>query len=121
MSTMPFVAWASTNKTKLEPLYCHQKHALRVINFFPRETHSAPLFLDIRALTIYQLNVLNILCLTYKCINKTSPKAFHNLTKKSHQININFEKKVYFLNLNVKQNSVNLVYLIEHLIFGMHL
>ena len=76
------IVWASTNKTKLEPLYRRQKHALRVINFVSRETHAAPLFLDIRALSIYQLNIFNILCLTYKSINKICPKAFYSLVKK---------------------------------------
>ena len=56
-----------------------QKHAIRVINFKDRYTHAAPLFLDINALNIYKLNIYNILCLVYKCKNKTCPPVFHNI------------------------------------------
>jgi hypothetical protein len=75
------IAWASTNKTKLACLYRHQKHAMRVINFKDRFTHAAPLFLDIKALSIYKLNIYNILCLVFKSMNKLCPTSFYNLVK----------------------------------------
>ena len=37
------IAWASTSKSKLERLYCCQKHAARVIYHKDRYTHASPL------------------------------------------------------------------------------
>ena len=38
-----------------------------------------PLFKEIDALNIYEINIFNILYLMFKCINKACPKAFENL------------------------------------------
>ena len=59
------MAWASTNRTKLKSLFSAQKHALRVINFKDRFSDTHQLFLNIRALSIYKLNIFNILCLVF--------------------------------------------------------
>ena len=76
------IAWASTNKSKLEPLYRRQKHAIRVINFKDSLTPTAPLFLELKALSIYKLNIYNILCLVYKSLQKSCPQSFFNLATK---------------------------------------
>ena len=54
------VAWTSTNKLNLTPLYCHQKHAIRIICDKDRFAHTKPLFKHVKALTVYEINLLQI-------------------------------------------------------------
>ena len=55
------MAWGSTNKTKLNQLLRHQKHASRIIFFKDKLTHAKPLLQYINALNVYQLNIFHIL------------------------------------------------------------
>ena len=48
-------------------------------SFKDQFTHFRPLFIEIGALNIYEINIFNILCLMFKCKNKACPKAFENL------------------------------------------
>ena len=73
------IAWGSTHKSKLETLYRHQKHAVRIINFKDRFTHSKPLFVEMRILNLYELNVFQVLSFMFKCKLDISPKIFLNL------------------------------------------
>ena len=73
------IAWASTNKSKLMLLYRRQKHAIRVINFKDRFTHTQPLFAEMKILSIYELNIFQTICFMFKCREGTSPNIFHNL------------------------------------------
>ena len=73
------VAWGSTHKSKLEHLYRQQKHAARIINFKDKFTRASPLMRDMCALSIYDLNVFNIICLMYKCKNNLSPLISRDL------------------------------------------
>ena len=50
------IVWGSTYKTNLKPLLLKQKHASRIIFFEGKFTHSEPLFTEMKALNIYQLN-----------------------------------------------------------------
>ena len=70
------IAWGSVSKSNLETLFRRQKHAIRAINFKEKLSPSGPLFLDIKALNIYKLNLYSMLCLVYKSFYKTCPKAF---------------------------------------------
>jgi len=79
------IAWASTHKTKLKSLICHQKHAIRLINNRDRFTHARPLFYNMRILDTYALNIMQNLCLLYRCKEKTAPEVFHlTYVLKSH-------------------------------------
>ena len=44
------VAWARTNKSNVISLYCHQKHAIRIIYDKDRFTHTKPLFKHAKSL-----------------------------------------------------------------------
>ena len=59
--------------------YRQQKHSARLLSFKDQFTHSRPLFKEIGALNIYEINIFNILCLMLKYKNKACPKAFENL------------------------------------------
>ena len=75
------IAWGSTCKSTLIPLYRCQKHAIRVINFKDCFTHTKPLFDEMKVLNIYEINVSQILCFMFKCKMKLSPPIFHNIFK----------------------------------------
>ena len=74
------IVWASTHKSKLNCIYRTQKHAIRVIYFKDRYTHSKPLFDDIKAMNVYEINVFQILSFMFKCKNKLVPLIFEKIT-----------------------------------------
>ena len=73
------IAWGSTHKSKLESLYRQQKHAVRIINFKDRFTHSKPLFVESKILNLFELNIFQVLMFMFKCKLSISPKIFLNL------------------------------------------
>ena len=64
------LAQSSTQKTKLYTLYYQQKHSIRLLSFKTQFAHSRPVFKEIGALNIHEINIFNILCLMFKCKNK---------------------------------------------------
>ena len=46
------IAWASTNKSKLQAFHRHQKHAARIINFKGKFTSAKPLLEKINAMAV---------------------------------------------------------------------
>ena len=79
MNNYANIAWASTHKSKLLGLYRHQKHAIRVIHHKDRYTHAKPLFRNIKALSVFQINIFQTLCFTFRCKHKILPKIFHGI------------------------------------------
>lgn len=73
------IVWGSVNKTALNSLYIKQKNACRVILRTNKLTPSRPLFQEIHALNIFQLNIYNVLVFMYRIKNKTAPKIFNTL------------------------------------------
>lgn len=67
------IVWASTPKTKLFTLFRYQKHAIKVINFKPKLFHSDSLFKKDKIPTLFQINILQTLCLMFKCKTKEAP------------------------------------------------
>ena len=72
-------AWANTNKSNLISLYRHQKHAIRTIYDKDPFSHTKPLFKHAKALRVYEINLVQILSLIFKCKNRTASFIFHNL------------------------------------------
>ena len=73
------IAWASTNKSNLIYFYRHQNHAIRIIYEKDRFARMKSLFKRAKALTVYEINLFQILSLIFKCKNRTAPFVFHNL------------------------------------------
>ena len=73
------IAWGSTHKSKLETLYRRQKHAIRIIYAANRLAHTKPLFMEMKILNVYEINVFQVLTLMFKCKHNISPKIFQNL------------------------------------------
>ena len=78
------MAWGSTNKTKLNQLLRHQKHASRIIFFKDKLTHAKPLLQSINALNIYQLNIFHILLFMHKVKNEQTPQIFKTIFSKTN-------------------------------------
>ena len=64
------LAQSSTQKTKFYTLYYQQNHSIRLLSFKTQFAHSRPVFKEIGALNIHEINIFNILCLMFKCKNK---------------------------------------------------
>ena len=96
------IAWASTNKGKLERLYRCQEHAACVIYHKDWYTQASPLLNDMKALNVFQLIVFNILCFTYKYKPNLNPPVFRNIFTYRTKPNMPSEMKILFKNLYVK-------------------
>ena len=73
------IAWASTNKSNLNSLYRHQKHAITIIYDKHRFVHTKPFFKNTKALTVYEINLFQILSLVFNWKIRAAPFVFHNL------------------------------------------
>ena len=75
------IAWASTNKTKLKKLFGKQKQAVRIIFNQDRFTHACPLLKTLKALNVYQVNLLQVLLFMHKIRQYSSPRIFRENSK----------------------------------------
>ena len=72
------IAWASTHKSKLTPLYRHQKHASRLIHFKDKFTHAQPILKSMNALNIFQINMYQHIIFMFKCKHNHVPNFYKN-------------------------------------------
>ena len=73
------IAWVSTIKSNLIiALYRHQKHGIRIIYDKDRFAHTKPLFKHAKSLTVYEVNLFQILFLIFKCKSRAVLFVFHN-------------------------------------------
>ena len=70
------LAWASTNKSTLQSLYCHQKHARRIVNLKDKSTSAKPQLEQINAMTVYEVYIFQTLFFMYLCKNGNTPSTF---------------------------------------------
>ena len=70
--------WGLTHPSTLDPLYKLQKKVVRAITFSDRDTHSTPLFHQLRLLKLNDIHTLNLLCFVYECKHHTPIKFFKN-------------------------------------------
>ena len=73
------IAWASANKSLLQALYRHQKHVARIISFKNKFTSAKPLLEQINAMTVYEMNIFQTLCLMYLCKNGNTPSILNTV------------------------------------------
>lgn len=79
------IAWASTHPTKLEPILCLQKRAVRIITLSAPRSHSLPLFRKLGILNIYQINKLQVAQFVFGSLNRTLPSFFNNFFTANNQ------------------------------------
>ena len=73
------IAWASTNRRKLQALYRHQKHAAKIINFKHKFASAKPLLEQINAMTVHEMNIFQTLCFMYLRKNGNTPSIFKHI------------------------------------------
>ena len=66
-------------KSKLQGLYRHKKYVSRTINFRDKLTSAKPLLEQINAMTVYEMNIFQTLCLMYLCKNGNTPSIFKHI------------------------------------------
>ena len=98
------IAWASTYTKKLKRVYLKQKHAVRIVFNKDKLTHSKPLFENLNALNVYQINIYQHLNFMHKFINNQITSKFSNFIKRpNHKYPTNFSQPRFYL----KRNSLN--------------
>ena len=73
------IEWTSTNKSKLQALQRHLKHAARIINFKDKFTSPKPLFEQISAMTVYEMNTFQTLGFMYLCRYGSTPSILKHI------------------------------------------
>ena len=98
------IAWATTYATKLKRVYLKQKHAVPIIFNKEKLTHSKPLFENLNALNVYQINIYQYLNFMHKFIDNQIPSIFSDLIKRpDHKYPTNFSQSSFYL----KRYSLN--------------
>jgi hypothetical protein len=72
------IAWATHTSTCLKKLFGVQKKAIRIITNSKWDTHTSPLFKNLKVLKLYDLNSLQIGCFVYKVMHNLLPHSFQN-------------------------------------------
>ena len=73
------IEWTSTNKSKLQALYRHQKHAARILHFKDKFTSPKPLLEQISAMTVYEMNTFQTLGFMYLCRHGNTPSILKHI------------------------------------------
>ena len=106
------IAWASTYATKLKRVCLKQKHAVRIVFNKDKLTHSKPLFKNLNALNVYQINIYQHLNFLHKFINNQIPSLFSDFIKiPNHKYSSNFSQSSFYLkrySLNSTKYSISI-------------
>ena len=106
------ILWASTYATKLKKGYLKEKHAVSIVFNKDKLTHSKPLFENLNALNVYQINIYQHLNFMQKCINNHIQSIFSDLIKRSyHKYPTNFSQLSFYLkrySLNSTKYSISI-------------
>ena len=106
------IASASTYATKLKRVYLKQKHAVRIVFNKDKLTHSKPLFKNLNALNVYQINIYQHLNFMHKFINNQIPSIFSDFIKRpNHKYPTNFSQSRFYLkrySLNSTKYSISI-------------
>ena len=70
------IAWARTFKTKHQGILKRQKHAARITFHANRLDHARPLLKEMKALKVYQINLIQTLNFMHKTKNGKNPRIF---------------------------------------------
>ena len=70
--------WALTYKSLLDPINVSQKKIVRIMNFKEPNSHTEPLFAQLRFLKIRDIHELQLLSFMYDCQNHLAPTHSHS-------------------------------------------
>ena len=80
------MVWSSTYVTNLNRIYYVQKRAVHAITNSDFRAHTAPLFMKLGILDIFQVNSLYIARFMFCYHNEILPPVFHDLFQCNNQI-----------------------------------
>ena len=75
------IVWTSTYPSRLKSLFMLQKKIVRIMTFAKYNEKSRPLFLSLKILNIYELNIYLIALFMYSYFDKNLPSYFNNYFK----------------------------------------
>ena len=91
------IAWASTFKTKLQGTLKKQKHAARITFHANSFDHSRPLLKKIKALNVYQINLIQTLKFMHKTKHRINPRIFlPKFREVDHQYPTRFSQNSFY-------------------------
>ena len=91
------IAWASTFKTKLQEILKKQKHAARITFHANRFDHSRPLLKEMKALNVYQINLIQTLKFMHKTKYGIYPRFFlPKFREVDHQYPARFSQNSFY-------------------------
>ena len=94
------LAWGNASRTNLKKISSLQKHVIQIINCKDRFAYARGLFLESKALNVFQLNILTNLVFMHKIKFQTAPEIFQNKScKPSHKCPANFSTSNYSIPL----------------------
>ena len=106
------IAWASTYATKLKRVYLKQKHAVPILFYKDKLTHSKRLFEKLNVLNVYQINMYEHSNFMHKFINNHIPSIFSDPIKRpDHKYLTNSSQSSFYLksySLNSIEYSISI-------------
>ena len=75
------IVWTSTYQSRLKSLFMLQKKIVRIMTFAKYKEKSRPLFLSLKILSIYELNIYLMALFMYSYFRKNLPSYFNNYFK----------------------------------------
>ena len=91
------IVWASTFKTKLQGTLKKQKHAARITFHANRFDHSRPLLKQMKALNVYQINLIQTLKFMHKNKYGINPRIFlPKFREVDHQYPTKFSQNSFY-------------------------
>ena len=73
------IAWGNTFETYLDPIVKMQKRAVRTITSAARDSHTEPIFKDLKLLSLDKIYILNVMMFMYKHFHGLLPYVFGNM------------------------------------------
>ena len=91
------IAWASIFKTKLQGILKKQKHAARITCHANRLDHARPLLKEMKALNVYQINLIQTLKFMHKTKYGKNPRIFlPKFREVDHQYPARFSQNSFY-------------------------
>ena len=91
------IDWASTFKTKLQGILKEQKHTVRITSHANRFDHSRPLLKEMKALNVYQINLVQTLKFMHKTKYGINPRiSLSKFREVDHQYSTRFYRNSFY-------------------------
>jgi len=99
------IDWTSTYPSRLKSLFMLQKKIVRIMTFANYNEKSRPLFLSLKTLNIYELNIYLIALFMYSYFGKNLPSYFNNYFKLNDTIHSHNTRTVSNIFIDYKRTN----------------